>query len=136
MAKQQTKVLGLAQEIADQRRGVMVGVVKIPVTVVEKWEGMARQLEGLPPMEDALPKRQPVPSREELHPDAQDPDKGDRARAIEAQQEREEQEEFEKEFAAEEAGDDVEEGGSDDSGGNDVDEEDQEEGDDEESEDE
>ena len=42
MAKQ-SKELGLAQEIADQRRGVRVGVVKIPVTVVERWEGMARK---------------------------------------------------------------------------------------------
>ena len=110
MAKQ-SKELGLAQEIADQRRGVRVGVVKIPVTVVERWEGMARKLEGLPPMEHALPTRPTTPSREELHPDAQDPDRGDRARAIEAQQEREEQEEFERELAEEEAA--AKEGGGD-----------------------
>ena len=103
MAKQSTKELGLSQEIANQRRGVRVGVVKVPLTVMERWEGMARQLEGLPPMKDALPQRQPVPSREELHPDAQDPDEGDRARAIRTQQEREEEGEFERELADEEA---------------------------------
>ena len=43
-------------------------------------------------MEDGIPKRPKVPSREELHPDAQDPDVGDRARAIEAQRERQEEE--------------------------------------------
>ena len=92
MAKQQSREVGLAKEIAEQRRGVTVGVVKVPVTVVERWEEMARELEGLPPMEDARPQRPSIPSREELHPDAQDPDRGDRARAIEAQKERQEEE--------------------------------------------
>ena len=35
-------------------------------------------------MEDALPERPSIPAREELHPDAQDPDEGDRARALKA----------------------------------------------------
>ena len=43
MAKQ-PKEVGMAKEIADQRRGVMVGVVKVPVTVVERWEKIAREL--------------------------------------------------------------------------------------------
>ncbi len=46
MAKQPDGV-GLAQEIADQYRGVTAGVVKVPVTVIERWEEMARELEGL-----------------------------------------------------------------------------------------
>ena len=104
MAKQQTKVLGLAQEIADQRRGVMVGVVKIPVTVVERWEGMARELEGLPPMEDALPTRPTTPSREELHPGAQEQEEGVRDRAVRERVEREEEEEeLKRQLAEEEA---------------------------------
>lgn len=48
MAKQHSREVGLAQEIAEQRRGVTVGVVKVPVTVIERWEAMARELEGLP----------------------------------------------------------------------------------------
>ncbi len=44
---EQSRELGLAQEIADQYRGVTAGVVKVPVTVIERWEEMARELEGL-----------------------------------------------------------------------------------------
>ena len=124
MAKQQTKVLGLAQEIADQRRGVMVGVVKIPVTVVERWEGMARELEGLPPMEDALPTRPTTPSREELHPGAQEQEEGVRDRAVRERVEREEEDkELERQLAEEEAALEEEEGSEDDDQEEDGDEE-------------
>ena len=54
MAKQPPNEIGLAQEIAEQRRGVTVGVVKVPVTVIERWEEMAREFEGLPSKDDSL----------------------------------------------------------------------------------
>ena len=47
LANKQREGSNLAQEIAEQRRGVTVGVVKVPVTVIERWEEMARKLEGL-----------------------------------------------------------------------------------------
>ena len=50
----QPKEVGSAQEIADQRRGVTVGVVKVSVTMIERWEAMARELEGLPSRDNAL----------------------------------------------------------------------------------
>ena len=40
--------MGLAQEIAEQRRGVTAGVVKVPVTAIQRWEERARELEGVP----------------------------------------------------------------------------------------
>ena len=51
IANKQREEIGLAQEIAEQHRGVTVGVVKVPVTVMERWEEMARELEGLPAAE-------------------------------------------------------------------------------------
>ena len=47
LANKQREEISLAQEIAEQRCGVLVGVVKVPVTVIERWEEMARELEGL-----------------------------------------------------------------------------------------
>ena len=48
LENKQREEFGLADEIAEQRRGVTVGVVKVPVTVIERWEEIARKLEGLP----------------------------------------------------------------------------------------
>ena len=47
-ANKQREDIGLAKEIAAHRRGVTTGVVKVSVTVIERWEKMARELEGLP----------------------------------------------------------------------------------------
>ena len=46
LENKQREEFGLADEIAEQRRGVTAGVVKVPVTVIERWEEIARKLEG------------------------------------------------------------------------------------------
>ena len=58
MANKQREGISLAQEIAEQRRGVTSGVVKVPVTVIERWEEMARKLEGLQPMNEEIEAKQ------------------------------------------------------------------------------
>ena len=54
MEEQQSREIGLAREIGEQRRGVTVGVVKVPLSVVVRWEEMARELEGLPSKDESL----------------------------------------------------------------------------------
>ena len=54
LANKQREEIGLAQEIAEQRRGVTSGVVKVPVTVIERWEKQALELEGLSEVERSM----------------------------------------------------------------------------------